>query len=60
MTKKEFKDLSTGDIVRGWTSGQVFIVTANYGDHVTAVKVVDMTNPADWSLVAKATLKDTE
>ena len=54
MTEEEMKALAPGDIVRGSVSGQSFVVTGNYGDHVTAVVTVDLTNEAQWSLVSKA------
>jgi hypothetical protein len=41
-------DLKPGDIIRGKSSGQVYVVTANYGNHVTAVASADVTNPGEW------------
>ena len=60
MTKEEMKGLSIGDIIRGKLSGTPYIVTANYGDHVTAVKTVDVTNPSEWDLAFKAQLTSNE
>jgi hypothetical protein len=58
MTKNEFKQLDTGDIVRSLATNIAYVVSANYGNRVTAVKTVDMTNPQEWSLIAKAEHKD--
>ena len=52
MTKGEFKDLREGDIVQGKASGEGYIVTGNYGDRVTAVRTVDITQPDEWELIA--------
>ncbi|MBN3949384.1 MAG: hypothetical protein HWQ38_24140 [Nostoc sp. NMS7] len=54
MTPEQFKNLKTGDIVRGVLSSHTYIVTDNYGDHVTAVRTVDLTNPSEWELVQKS------
>lgn len=53
MTREDFQDLRPGDVVRGKAFSQVYIVTANYGDRVTAVRTADLTNPPEWDLVAK-------
>ena len=52
MTRYELSKLSVGDIVQG-SSGHIYVVTGNYGGHVTAVKTVDITNPGEWTLVQK-------
>lgn len=52
MTKDEMQNLKTGDIVKG-VSGHSYVVTANYGDRVTAVLTVDITNPGEWVIVKK-------
>jgi hypothetical protein len=54
---KNIEDLEVGDIVKGKSSGYAFIVTANYGDRVTAVLTVDITNAIEWE-VLKATPKE--
>jgi hypothetical protein len=59
MTQDQLKALRPGDIVQGKASMEIFVVTANYGDRVTAVKTVDITNPAEWNLVWKS-VKDGE
>lgn len=41
-------ELREGDIVRGVLSGNGFVVCSNYGDHVTAVRVQDITQPGEW------------
>lgn len=57
MTKTEFNDLGPGDVVCYAISHAElfnrFTVTDNFGDRVTAVKTVDMTNPVEWELVNK-------
>jgi hypothetical protein len=53
MSKNEFKNLSVGDVVRSLFNDQTCIVTANYGDRVTAVQTADITNPTEWQLVVK-------
>jgi hypothetical protein len=52
MTYDEMHQLQPGDIVRGNGSSQSYVVTANYGSRVTAVRTVDLTNPNEWDLVA--------
>lgn len=42
--------LQRGDIVRHKSTRQVFVVTGNYGDHVTAVASADMTNASEWEV----------
>jgi len=57
MDDKTFKELSTGDLVQGYYDHQIYIVMANYGNRITAVKTVDMTNPIEWNLINKASYK---
>lgn len=57
MNQEEFQSLSTGDVVKGLLSGQTYIVTANYGDRVTAVQTVDITHSNEWELVLKASFQ---
>jgi len=59
MKKEEFEKLQEGDIVcgklgDGSLSGMSFIVTANYGGRVIAVRTVDLTNPVEWELLRKS------
>lgn len=54
MTEQDFKDLSTGDVISSNTTGVRYVVAANYGDRVTAIASVDVTNPIEFSLQAKA------
>ena len=56
MTKEEFAALAAGDIIRhkNRSGGHALIVHANYGDHVTAARVQDCRNPAEWDLIRKA------
>jgi hypothetical protein len=55
LTEEQFKQLQAGDVVKGKSSGNTFIVQANYGNRVTAVKIADMTDPAQWDLISKVT-----
>jgi hypothetical protein len=54
MTKEEFEMLHPGDIIEGKSSRTIFIVTGNFGNRVTAVQTVDVTNPDEWKLVMTA------
>ena len=54
MNQEEFDNLKGGDIIRHLPSSIAYIVTSNYGDRVTAVRTVDVRNPGDWFLAAKA------
>jgi hypothetical protein len=51
MTKEQMKRLQPGDIIRGKVSGEAFIVTANYGERVTAVKTVDIKCSSEWDVI---------
>jgi len=57
MTRKEFQDLSVGDVIRHKSqpafAGQGYVVTATFGDRVTAVRTADVTNPDEWELAVK-------
>ena len=57
MTQEEFDNLDRGDVVCHVGSTQSFVVDANYGNHVIAVRAVDLTNPPEWELRAKARLE---
>ncbi len=57
MTDDEMKNLRDGDVVAHKSGGDPCIVTGNYGDHVTAVRTVDITNPIEWELRSKAIRK---
>ena len=60
MSKEEFKNLQRGDMIKPWDDSRTFVVTANYGDRITAVTSVDMTNPTEWILVLKANYHERE
>jgi len=53
MNKVDFNKLQPGDAVRHKGGGDVFLVTANYGGRVTAVRTADITNPDEWDIVIK-------
>lgn len=54
MTKAEMKDLKQGDVVESLSSNITYVVLANYGDRITAVRNADITNPSEWRIAAKA------
>lgn len=56
MTEDEFKNLKRGAIVRHESQARYesYVVTANYGKRVTAVRTADMTNPSEWEIVKNA------
>lgn len=60
MTKDEFHGLTTGDIVRSVGGTNAYVVYANYGNRVTAVRTVDVTDPDEWILARKAGSGDTK
>ena len=49
----DIKDLNIGDIIKHKSERKSYIVTANYGDRVTAVLTVDVTNPIEWEVLHK-------
>lgn len=51
MTREQFEGLKIGDVVRSNFDNQTYIVTANYGERITAVASADLTNPHEWTLV---------
>ena len=53
MTKSELYSLRTGDVIISELSGLTYVVTTNYGNRVTAVRSVDVTNPDEWLLSSK-------
>lgn len=54
MTKDEFKDLKEGDVVLNkMDRGHGYIVHANYGGRVTAVRTADLTNHEEWEITHK-------
>lgn len=53
MTKGEFDALDVGDVIRHRTDIYGYVVMANYGFHVVAVRTVDAWNQEEWDLVCK-------
>jgi hypothetical protein len=47
-------DLKVGDVIRGKSSGRMYVVTANYGTRVTAVDSADVTNASEWEVLRPA------
>lgn len=51
----DLKELQPGDQVRHFGNPRNFYsVTMNYGTRVTAVRSVDLTNPAEWMVLRRA------
>lgn len=48
ITIQNLSDLDVGDVIMSKATGERYVVTSNYGTHVTAVKSVDVTNPPEW------------
>lgn len=47
-------DLQRGDIIRNkGGNGDSLLVTATYHKRATAIRTVDVTNPAEWELVIR-------
>lgn len=53
MTQEQLNKLDVGDLVRNH-DGETFVVTANYGRRVTAVKTVDISSAIEWEIIRKA------
>ena len=47
----DLSKLKRGAIVRHVSSAESYVVTDNNGDRVTAVRIVDITNPPEWLLI---------
>lgn len=54
MTAQEMRDLKQGDVVVSLVTGLTYMVVANYGNRVTAVRIADITNPCEWKITARA------
>ena len=54
MTKKQFAELNIGDLIQHVGSSDKYIIIGNYGNHCTAVRMVDITNPVEWMVRYKA------
>jgi hypothetical protein len=53
MNREEFYALKRGDIVKPIGGCETYVVSANYGERVTAATTIDITNPGNWMLVQK-------
>jgi len=51
MTEEEFKNLRIGDVIKHKSDSKTYVVTAHYGNRITAVTTVDLTNPIEWEIV---------
>lgn len=52
------KKLKRGDIVRNKNSQNSYVVSANYGDRVTAICSVDITNAQEWEVLKSWAIKN--
>ena len=50
MTRKQFIALRRGDIVRGESSGDSYVVDGHYGNFIIATKSMHVSNPSEWDL----------
>lgn len=58
MTREEFNSLNRGDIIsHKIMKDHSWMVEANYGNRVTAVDTIDVTNPDEWDITLKAFYK---
>jgi len=44
------KDIKPGMLIRSKFNKEVWMVTANYGERLTAVRTQDVTNPFEWEV----------
>jgi hypothetical protein len=49
--KSDLSKFNTGTLIKNKGSGNLFVVTFNYGDRATAVWSIDITNPSEWEIV---------
>ncbi|HLO91555.1 MAG TPA: hypothetical protein VK172_10365 [Lentimicrobium sp.] len=50
----DLSELERGDVICNLGSGNSYVVDANYGDTVTAVDTVQVSNPIEWVVMRKA------
>lgn len=48
---ENINDLKIGEIIRSRSKELTYIVTANYGTRVTAVRTADVTNAIEWEVL---------
>lgn len=48
----EFSEAEVGSLIRHVDGGLSFVVTGNFGDRLTAVRSIDVTNPPEWVALA--------
>jgi hypothetical protein len=51
MSEDDLHALREGDCIQSKLTGQTYLVTRNYGTHVTAVCTVDVTHAEEWDLM---------
>jgi major membrane immunogen (membrane-anchored lipoprotein) len=54
MEREALDNLQVGDLIRHASDGQAYVVMGNFGNHVTAARVMDVTNPDEWEVVSTA------
>ncbi len=55
MNSEELKTLKPGTHLRSRATGELYMVTGNYGERATAVATVDITQPVEWEIAAWTT-----
>jgi hypothetical protein len=55
---KSLNELKVGDLIKGKSSELGYIVTANYGNRLTATRTQDVTNPDEWELFIVGSLEE--
>jgi hypothetical protein len=50
-----FPTAQPGDTVRSKATGQAYVITGHYGDRLTAVRTVDITNEDEWTWLGNPT-----
>lgn len=48
--------LKPGDIIQHRSTGESYVVTANYGDYAIAVRTVHVSNPDEWLVVGRSVI----
>lgn len=59
MNAFELSNLKSGNIVQSKSYGLGYVVVDNLGDRVIAIRVVEITNPLEWSLTQQDAQQNT-
>jgi hypothetical protein len=59
MNKKEFERLKPGDMIQSKSDPKwAFIVSQNFGDHLTAVRTIEIRSPEEWDMARPSVAGD--